>query len=267
MIADNIKGRGYEDKNLESYKVFTYKVEGLDRDGNVTSVSDELETRTIQIINMNVEAVPNPPQKQIKLKWTKVDKVSRLEVWRDEKLLKTIPSDSSQFLDFNLAYSTKYCYVLKAYNRNNNLIATGDICVDMPKPSSKVVFTVGSKSWWVDGVEQEKMAAAPEIKDGRLYLIVRYLAQVSGARVAWEATTKTVSIVRKDGYWLTLTVGNSRANVNGTMTEIEPGNPKTAPYIRNGVTFCPFRFLCNQLGAKDENIVWDAKTKTVTIEF
>jgi hypothetical protein len=111
------------------------------------------------------------------------------------------------------------------------------------------------------------MAAAPEIKDGRLYLIVRYLAQVSGARVAWEATTKTVSIVRNDGYWLTLTVGNPRANVNGTMTEIEAGNPKTAPYIRNGVTFCPFRFLCNQLGAKNENIVWDAKTKTVTIEF
>jgi len=38
-----------------------------------------------------------------------------------------------------------------------------------------------------------------------------------------------------------------------------------APYIKNGRTFLPLRYVANALGVDDDNIIWDQATKAVTV--
>jgi fibronectin type 3 domain-containing protein len=266
-IATGLKERRFTDTNLLSDSVYTYRIEGIDSFGNVVAKSENSETRTLKIESLTVEATANHDQRLIKLKWPKISKASRLELWRDGVMLKVLPSSSSEYAEMNLAVPAKYCYQIKAWNINGNLIASGETCVELQKTRTKVVFAVGSTSWTVDGVQQEKMSAAPEISGGRLFLVVRYLTKTVGAGVSWDAKTKTVEVMRKDGYWFKMQVGIPKANVNGQEVFIDPGNKTVAPYIKNGLTLCPFRFIANNLGATNDRIFWDPETKTVTIEF
>lgn len=90
---------------------------------------------------------------------------------------------------------------------------------------------------------------APIIVDGHSMVPVRFIAEAFGAEVDWNALTETVTIFL-DGQQLSLKIGN----INEGM--------KTAPFIENGRTMVPLRYISEQLGG---NVLWDDDTKTVTI--
>lgn len=265
LVGKEIKGGNYTDKGLEPLKDYTYMVEGLDYSGTVMARSEEVTATTLQIEHATIAAKSFPDQ--IKLFWPKITNVSRLEMWKDGTLLKLLMPDQTEFLDFGLKPETKYCYALKAYNKYANLVSTGDICAQTLKKQTVVQFTAGSKKWYINGIEQADMVSPPEITGGRLYLVVRYLTQSVEAGLSWDAKTKTVEIMRKDGFWIKMQVGNPVAVVNGRETPIDPNNKSVSPYVKNGLTYCPFRFIANNLGASDDNITWDAGRKTVKIVF
>lgn len=265
LVAKEIKGGNYTDKGLEPVKDYTYMVEGLDYSGLVMARSAEIKTTTLKIEHATIAAKTFPDQ--IKLFWPKTEGVSRLEMWKEGALLKLLMPDQTEFLDFGLKPETQYCYALKAFNKYSNLISTGEICAQTLKKQTVVEFTAGSKKWTIDGAQQADMVSAPEITGGRLFLVVRYLTQSVEAGLSWDAKTKTVEIMRKDGFWFKMQVGNPVANVNGKETPIDSGNKNVAPYIKNGLTYCPFRFIANNLGATNDNITWDAVSKTVKIVF
>lgn len=57
-----------------------------------------------------------------------------------------------------------------------------------------------------------------------------------------------------------LTIGSTTAYVGGVATTTD-----VAPYLSNGRTMVPLRFVSNMLGIDDSNIIWDASKEQVTI--
>lgn len=264
-VVSGIIGYRYIDKNLDQEKEYVYQVVGMDKDGNEIARSAKMTIKTLKIAIIDLQA--DLQANVIRLKWAKIDKITKLELWKDGKMLKTISTSSDAYLDVGLQPKTRYCYNLKGFNMNGSLVASCQACFETIAKTTTVVFTVNSKAWTVDGMSQPPMSVAPEITGGSLFLVTRYLAQSVGAGVSWDAKTKTVGVMRKDGYWFNLQVGNPVAVVNGTEVQIGSSSKKIAPYIKNGYTFCPFRFLANNLGAGNDDIVWDGTAKTVTITF
>jgi hypothetical protein len=56
------------------------------------------------------------------------------------------------------------------------------------------------------------------------------------------------------------TIGSTSYSLNGTTVTMD-----VAPYIRDGRTFLPLRYVANATGVADSNIAWDPATQDVTI--
>lgn len=80
--------------------------------------------------------------------------------------------------------------------------------IDWDNAARKVTYQLGDLSayFWIDKKEAMvkigstyqrtiPMDAAPVIKNGRTLVPVRYVGEILGAEVGWEASTRTVSIV------------------------------------------------------------------------
>lgn len=61
-----------------------------------------------------------------------------------------------------------------------------------------------------------------------------------------------------------LYAGAPRAMVRGTVKYIDSENPETTPYIENGTTFVPVRFISEALGGK---VTWDEAAQTVSVKL
>lgn len=107
----------------------------------------------------------------------------------------------------------------------------------------------------VDGVKLD-LATPARIVNGRATAHVRALAEALGAAVSWNGPTQTVSIVRA-GTTVELIIGSTAARVNG-----EPRTLDAAPYLENGRTQVPVRFVAEALGA---SVGWDATSRTVLV--
>ncbi len=121
-------------------------------------------------------------------------------------------------------------------------------------------FLINSTTYTVNGITQT-MDVAPEIKDNRTFVPVRFLAYSLGVaedNIKWDETTQTVAIIRDDDI-LTLTIGSNIITVNG-----EPKVMDTAPYIKSDRTMLPARWIAEPLGA---SVTWDEITQQAIIEI
>jgi len=99
--------------------------------------------------------------------------------------------------------------------------------------------------------------------DGRTMVPVRAIAEPLGATVLWVAETRQVLLFRGEDT-IVLTLGSSRAVVNGTAEELPGGVP--ARLVRCGGaerTMVPLRFVSEQLHAA---VTWDNATYTAQVE-
>ena len=79
---------------------------------------------------------------------------------------------------------------------------------------------------------------------------------VSDDSIKWNPTSKSIE-VNTGGQYIFLMIGNTGALRNDTLITLN-----AVPYIKDGRTFVPVRFISEALGA---SVVWNDKTKTVTI--
>lgn len=109
----------------------------------------------------------------------------------------------------------------------------------------------------------EKVAdPAPFIdsQSGRTFVPIRFIAESFGAEVSWlEAEKKVVIQQSQNGKTINLYLNNKQASVNGTVTTLD-----AEPRIVNGRTVIPLRFVAENL---DLDVVWDADTKTISINI
>lgn len=125
----------------------------------------------------------------------------------------------------------------------------------------KIEFYIGKTTCYVNGIPV-KMEVAPFIKDSRTYVPVRYVAQPFGAQVIWSAKEKKVTLIHKN--LIELWIGNPLASINGESVPIDKDNSNIVPFIIDGRTMLPLRFVSESFGAEVE---WDAVSKKVTIEY
>lgn len=126
-----------------------------------------------------------------------------------------------------------------------------------------LTYQVGSKQYYVGNTHLE-MDSEPEIKDSRIFLVIRFVLQhIPGTTLDWNGTERKVSIKTPSGKWIKLWIGNTKAEVDGKVVEIDPENPgQIAPYIKDNRTKLPMRFIGEQLNAK---INWIGASRSVVL--
>lgn len=80
--------------------------------------------------------------------------------------------------------------------------------VTLIRPNTKIVLKMGSRSANVNG-KIMSLNEAPFTRNGTTYVPLRFISQVSGAKVAWDAKTSAVKIDDRSGY--RFTVGSNHA--------------------------------------------------------
>ncbi|MBE3580933.1 MAG: copper amine oxidase N-terminal domain-containing protein [Thermoanaerobacteraceae bacterium] len=186
----------------------------------VTGKSGIASTIKISNIKYNVGRLAIEGDVEVKISGEKGD-----NAWQDDKVLATVVNAT----------------IVSATKRN-------------------AVFTIGSNTYTVNGVEYTMDVAAYE-KNGRTYLPVRYVAYALGVdpdNVYWDGATKTVTLL-KGMNAVQLTIGSKALKINGATVTMD-----VAPELESGRTMLPFRFIAQAFGA---SVSYDEATKTVMMNL
>jgi hypothetical protein len=116
---------------------------------------------------------------------------------------------------------------------------------------------VGNKNALINN-ETSSLEAAPVIKDGRTMVPLRFVGEAFGAEFAYDPVFKIIDI-NFGSDKIKMQIGKKTAIVNGVEIALD-----VAPFIVNGRTLVPIRFISEAFGAE---VVWDGTTKTVTIIY
>ncbi|MCE5222845.1 copper amine oxidase N-terminal domain-containing protein [bacterium] len=119
-----------------------------------------------------------------------------------------------------------------------------------------IELQIGSKTVYKDGLPVQTLPVPPYIKQARTMVPLRMIAESFGAEVAYQTTTKGITI-RYQNKEIRLVVGTKQVNVNQEVMTLE-----VAPEIVQSVTFVPLRFITEALGLEVE---WVESTRTVKV--
>ena len=92
--------------------------------------------------------------------------------------------------------------------------------------------------------------------NNRVFVPFRAIFEKMGADVQWDQASQTVTATRGDTR-VQLVIGSTTARVNGTARTLD-----AAPFIQNGRTLVPLRFVSEAFGAQVE---YDAATTAISI--
>ncbi len=98
----------------------------------------------------------------------------------------------------------------------------------------------------------------PVVKDSRTMVPLRAIFEAYGAKIEWNATTKTVVATSEEGVTITLTVGSKEMKVGDKVVTLDA----PAQIIKDR-TLVPVRAIAEAFGAE---VAWDATTKTVAVK-
>jgi N-acetylmuramoyl-L-alanine amidase len=107
----------------------------------------------------------------------------------------------------------------------------------------------------IEGSYQEPEVPA-RIIEGRTFVPLRFIAENMGANVHWDSKTSGIEII-KSGNKLHLTLGSNQISVNGNDKAMD-----IAPYVENGRTLVPVRFVSEYLGYR---VGWESNERFVII--
>ena len=224
----------------------------------------------------------------IQLKWNRVPGAEHYYVYRGPgpgmehpMPLTDFAIVENSFQDRNdLTVGMMYCYFVRAVNAEakeftqSNEICVVMTCADEIPPIGEsdcrmtLKYQVDNKLYWRNGVQKGPMDAAPILREQRVSLMARYLAEEIGAMVRWEADTRTVIITRLDGVEIRMQIGNPIAMVGGLPVPIDPNNSSIVPFIEHNRTYTGLRFIAYNLGATaPDEIIWRAESKTAELIF
>ena len=118
-----------------------------------------------------------------------------------------------------------------------------------------MILTIGNTNAIING-SSVKNDVAPIIRDDRTFTPSRFVAEQLGAKVAWDAADRIVTIT-SGSTTIKLIIGSNVAYVNDKSYEMD-----TAAFIENDRTYTPARFVAEKLGA---SVTWDEDNRRVTI--
>ena len=121
--------------------------------------------------------------------------------------------------------------------------------------SKVIVMKINNKSYSING-ENQKMDAAPFIKNDRTMVPIRFIISAFGGEISWDENTRT-AIVKYNNDEIEIPIDSNTVKVNG-----ENQNVDSPAIIKDNRTFVPIRFVAENFGM---NIEYNEKTKEVTI--
>jgi len=104
------------------------------------------------------------------------------------------------------------------------------------------------------------MDAYPVIRQNRAFLPIRFVVDPIGAFLSWEGRERKV-IIEIENKKIELWIDKPMAKVNGIDTPIDT-DPEVMPFILQGRTMLPIRFVAENLGAQ---VNWDAEKEEIKI--
>lgn len=193
---------------------------------------------------------------------------SKADSITDSIFIGSVNSNVYSFTDTGPFERIPYYYWVIATDRMNNSssyivpVKIQPTVFSNTLPSSIILeFYISKPYVYINGI-MIKMEVAPFIEGGRTFVPVRYVAEPFGAQVIWNGNEKKVTLIHKK--FIELWIGNPQAMVNNIPTLIDPSNIQIAPFIVDGRTLLPLRFVAETFGA---DVSWDPTTKKVTIEY
>jgi len=130
---------------------------------------------------------------------------------------------------------------------------SGTFVIDYVESLSRIGLQIGSYDVMclIDDVVIHVMEdMTPTIQNNRTLVPLRIVAYALNANVAWESSTRSVTIVRAGGQTLTFAIG-----------EIAPGMDVPAQIMSNR-TMVPLRFVAEFFEAV---VTWDGETRSIEI--
>ncbi len=125
------------------------------------------------------------------------------------------------------------------------------------KTGGTITLTIDSLMAENDGNEVPLVTPAM-IMESRTLVPVRFVSETLGARVSWDAETRSVGI-KNDEFEIGLTIDSNRATVNGKVKLLD-----APPRIINNSTMVPIRFISETMGSEVE---WNGDTRQVMIKY
>ncbi|MFZ5943900.1 MAG: copper amine oxidase N-terminal domain-containing protein [Bacillota bacterium] len=123
------------------------------------------------------------------------------------------------------------------------------------KLSMKVDVVIDKTTAYIDG-QAKILDVPPCIENGRTYVPVRFIGEAFGADFNWDQNLQKVTY-SVGSNTIELFIGKSQAYVNGQGIPLD-----APPFIHEGRTLVPFRFMGQSIGAQVE---WNNDTRTATI--
>ncbi len=126
---------------------------------------------------------------------------------------------------------------------------------NLPTEQAEAEADKARASVTLDGnrIDTENLA---KVVNGRTMIPVRCLAEQMGAEVSYDSTLKAARIVRA-GVEIIMPIGSKTCTVNG-----KPFQMDAAPYIENGRTMIPARYVSELFG---QSIQWVSETRTAAV--
>lgn len=124
----------------------------------------------------------------------------------------------------------------------------------------RLVLRVGDPSLTLNGVRWENDAGMnmAVLRDGRVYVPVRYLAEMVGGDVQWNHETKQAQMTVA-GTRLEWKIGDSKALMNGEEVVLDG-----APFLMGSRTMMPVRLICEALGF---DVDWEGQSEEILLSF
>ena len=121
--------------------------------------------------------------------------------------------------------------------------------------TTEIKIVIGQLTAEIDG-KKVPIDAAPAIVNGRTMVPVRFIGEAFGASFAWNEQKRQVTFTM-GGIDIVLLIDKNTATVNGQQVTLD-----AAPYITNGRTMVPLRFVGQHMQA---DFGWEEATRTITI--
>ena len=125
----------------------------------------------------------------------------------------------------------------------------------VPQKRSMSVFV--GKEKYVTNNKEKTLDVPPYIRDGRTMVPIRFVAEGLGAEVSFNADTEEIHIYGESV--IRLQIDQKSYTVDGIEKQMD-----VAPYIKDGRTMVPVRFVAEGLGAE---VSFNADTKEISINI
>lgn len=129
-----------------------------------------------------------------------------------------------------------------------------------PAGGITLVLKVGDPAMTVNSASKpvDSLGTVPVLADGRVFVPIRAIVEALGGSMDYTAGEQKVTIIL-GGNTVNLWAGKTSAVVCGRTVALD-----AVPYISNGRTMIPLRFVAANLGCQ---VRWDGATRQVTINY